>query len=279
MTEQRTFTGTVASSLWESAEDIGVDPILIVQLTEIFAWQVDFNREVQPGDQWRLVVEERFARDQAIGWGSILAAQYVNQGETFTAVKFPQEGPGGAYFTPDGESLRRMFLKSPIKFGRISSRFSHKRFHPILKKNRPHLGVDYAAPIGTPIRAVGDGRIVYLGRNGGSGKMIKIRHNSVYQTAYLHLNGYAKGLRRGSRVQQGQLIGYVGQTGLATGPHLHFAFYENGRYVDPLGRKFPAADPVPDEKLTSFKKVARGIIPQLPDWQLALKEPETEAGH
>ncbi|MFW7381702.1 MAG: M23 family metallopeptidase [Oligoflexus sp.] len=277
--ELRSYYGAVTSSLWESATQSGMEPSLIIQLTEIFAWQVDFNREVQPGDHWRLVVEEHFARDKSIGWGEILAAEYVKQGETFTAIKYPQEGTGGSYYSADGQSLRLMFLKSPIKFGRISSRFSHKRFHPILKQNRPHLGVDYAAPIGTPIRSVGKGKVTYVGYNGGSGKMVKIRHNSVYETAYLHLNGYAKGLRRGATVEQGELIGYVGRTGLATGPHLHFSFYENGRYVDPLGKKFPAADPVPKEQMESFGSAVATVMPLLPDWRLAMQEEKASAGH
>ena len=268
-TELRTFTGIVTNSLWESAINSGVEPQLVVNLTEIFAWQVDFNREVRPGDRWRLVVEEQFVKESSIGWGAIMAAEYINQDDTYTGIRFVKQDGHAEYFAPDGQSLRRMFLKSPIKFGRISSRFTNARFHPILKENRPHLGVDYAAPRGTPIRAVGDGTIVRIGWNGGSGKMIKIRHNSIYQTAYLHLNGYAKGLKRHSKVKQGQIIGYVGSTGLATGPHLHFSFYENGRYVDPLGRKFPSADPVPESEQSAFRAMVENVMPLLPEWKFA----------
>ena len=269
---RRSFFGNVNYSLWDSATQAGMPAQLISQLTEIFAWQVDFGREVRPGDKWRLVVDELFVRDKSIGWGSIQAAEYINREETYTAVRFELEDGRCEYFAPDGQSLRRMFLKSPIEFGRISSKFTKNRFHPILKRNRPHNGVDYAAPIGTPVRAVGDGRISYLGRNGGSGKMIKIRHNSTYVTAYLHLNAYKKGLRRGVKVKQGDIIGYVGKTGLATGPHLHFEFHEHGRYVDPMGIKFPSADPVPAKKTDSFKQLVAEVLPLLPSWSLALQE-------
>lgn len=268
----RSFSGVVTNSLWESAENAGMQPILIVNLTEIFAWQVDFNREVRPGDKWRLSVVEQFSKGRSIGWASIIAAEYINQNESYVGIKFPKDDDKSSdYYDPDGQSLRRMFLKSPIKFGRVSSKFNRARFHPILKKKRPHLGVDYAAPTGTPIRSVGDGRIQWIGRKGGSGKMIKIRHNSVYRTAYLHLSRYAKGLRKGHKVKQGQVIGYVGSTGLATGPHLHFSFYQNGRYVDPLGKKFPAADPVPKKLLPDFKAYVSEVLPLLPNWKLAFK--------
>ncbi|MFN9068710.1 MAG: M23 family metallopeptidase, partial [Bdellovibrionales bacterium] len=177
------------------------------------------------------------------------------------------DGEDLGYFSPEGESLRRMFLKSPIQFGRITSGFSKKRFHPILQVNRPHLGVDYAAPTGTPVRAVGDGVIDFSGWSGGGGNVIKIRHNSIYQTAYKHLSGYAKGIRRGSRVKQGQIIGFVGSTGLSTAPHLHFEFYQSGRFVDPVGKKFPSADPVPSQMLADFKKSANERLQLLPSWE------------
>lgn len=270
--EDRTFTGIVETSLWESAALSGMEPELIVELTEIFAWQIDFSREVRKGDKWRLVVEEKIVEGKSIGWGYILAAQYSNDGETYTGIRFPADDPMASYYQEDGTSLRRMFLKSPLKFGRVSSGFSRRRFHPILKTNRPHLGVDYAAPTGTPVRAVGDGKVIFAARNGGSGKMIKIRHNSIYSTAYLHLNGYAKGIRKGASVKQGQNIGYVGSTGLATGPHLHFSFYKRGRYVDPLRMKFPSSKPVAATDFGEFQLLASGFIGKLPQWQVAAIE-------
>lgn len=262
-----TFNGVVNSSLWESAEKANMDPNLISDLAEIFAWEVDFSREVRVKDRWRLSVEQKFVRGEPIGWGDILAAEYENAGEIHKAVLFRKEGENLGYFTPEGASLRKMFLKSPIRYGRISSKFQRKRFHPVLGINRPHLGVDYAAPIGTPIRAVGDGVVIFAGWSGGGGKVIKIRHNSTYQTAYKHLNGYAKGVRNGARIRQGDVIGYVGNTGLSTGPHLHFEFFQAGVFVDPLGKKFPSADPVPQKLLGEFKSSAVQLLELLPNWE------------
>lgn len=261
-----TYTGLVTTSLWESALDANMNPDLIAELAEIFAWQVDFSREVRTNDRWRLTVERKYARGNPIGWGRIVAAEYLNAGELYQAILLRHDGRTIGYFAPDGTSLKKMFLKSPIRFGRISSRFNLRRFHPILKKRRPHFGVDYAAPRGTPVRAVGDGTISFAGWKGGAGKTIWIRHNSIYKTAYKHLNGYAPGVRRGSKVRQGQIIGYVGSTGLSTGPHLHFEFFEGGRYVDPLGRKFPSADPVPTRLSSHFESAASESLAQLPPW-------------
>lgn len=263
------FAGVVTSSLWESAAQAKMDPNLISDLAEVFAWQVDFSREVRVNDRWRISVEQKFVQGEPVGWGSILAAEYENGGQKYAGVLFQINEKEKGYFAPDGTSLRRMFLKSPIRYGRISSRFTTKRFHPVLQYNRPHLGVDYAAPIGTPIRAVGEGTIAEAGFRGGAGNMIKIRHNSTYATAYKHLSGFARGVRSGARVQQGQIIGYVGNTGLSTGPHLHFEFFQNGKYVDPLGRKFPSTEPVPSQLLTQFKTEFTALMASLPAWDLA----------
>jgi murein DD-endopeptidase MepM/ murein hydrolase activator NlpD len=263
-----TFAGVVVTSLWKSAENAQMDPNLISDLAEIFGWQVDFAREVRVKDRWRLSVEQKLIRGEPVGWGSILAAEYENAGELHTAVLFKLKNGDSGYFAPDGSSLRRMFLKSPIKFGRISSRFSKSRFHPILQINRPHLGVDYAAPTGTPVRTVGDGVVTFSGWLGGAGKTIKIRHNSTYATAFKHLSRYAKNIRNGIRVRQGDIIGYVGSTGLSTGSHLHFEFYQNGRYIDPLGKKFPTADPVPSDLLGQFKNETPRLISLLPSWDM-----------
>ncbi len=267
-TKVLTFKGNVKSSLWESAVEAEMNPALIAELAEIFAWQVDFAREVRVGDQWRLSVEEESVQGEKLGSGSILSAEYTNAGETHTAVLFRRGEEDLGYFGPDGTSLKRVFLKSPIQYGRISSRFQKRRLHPILKTVRPHNGVDYAAPTGTPIRVVGDGQVEAVGRNGGAGNFIKIRHNSTYATSYKHLSRFAKNVRRGSRVQQGQTIGYVGSTGMSSGPHLHFEFYVNGRYVDPLGMKFPAAAPVPREQLAEFVETKNVFLAYLPDWEI-----------
>lgn len=262
-----TFSGKVTSSLWESAQKAKMDPNLISELADIFGWEVDFAREVRVNDRWRLTVEQKIVKGEAIGWGAILAAEYENAGTPYHAALFRLNGEEMGYFTPEGKSLRKMFLKSPIRYGRITSGFARKRFHPILQTNRAHLGVDYAAPIGTPIRAVGDGVVTFADWSGGGGRVLKVRHNATYQTFYKHLNGFAKGLKPGSRVQQGQTIGYVGNTGLSTGPHLHFEFYQNGRFVDPLGKKFPTADPVPETHLGQFRIDASSLINALPVWE------------
>ena len=261
------FNGIVALSLWESARSVGMNPMLIDKLADIFAWQIDFSREVISGDTWRISVEQQEVNDKVIGYGNILAAEYVNGGEKYTGIRYPQYAKVADYYDLEGQSLRRMFLKSPLKFRRISSRFNSNRFHPVLKRRRPHNGVDYAAKPGTPVKSVGDGRVVSKGWNGGGGRVVKIKHNSKYATAYMHLRGYAKGLKKGQRVSQGQVIGYVGSSGLATGPHLHFSFYENGRYVDPLGRKFPSANPVPRSKLKEFKSYALHSVKTLDELQ------------
>lgn len=257
------FEGVIESSVWASAAAAGLEAPVIYALADIFAWQIDFEREARPKDSWKIIVERKFIGGEAFGWGNILIAEYAQSGQSYRGIRFPSTGDGGEYFDESGSSLRGVFLKSPLSYGRISSRFQLKRFHPILGVNRPHYGVDYAAPTGTPIRAVGDGRIIRIGRAGGSGKMIKIKHNATYQTAYKHLSRYGKGLRRNSMVKQGDVIGYVGSTGLATGPHLHFEFYENGRYVDPLGKKFPKENPIAKTKLAEFKKTASKALDML----------------
>ena len=262
-----TYQGTVTSSLWNSAMESGVDPSLIMELAEIFSWEFDFNREVRPKDKWRLTVEEKFIDGELVGRKPIKVAEYKTKDYSMKAIYHKGKSDKyGSYFKPNGQSLKRVFLKSPLAFGRVTSRFNRKRFHPILKRNIPHNGVDYGAKPGTPVRTVGDGRVSFAGRNGGSGIMVRVRHNATYKTAYLHLKGLAKGIRRGKRVQQGQVIGYVGSTGLATGPHLHFSFYENGRFVDPLGRKFPSKDPVPRGELAAYKKKAAEALTLLPLW-------------
>lgn len=261
------YWGTVTGTLWESAERAQMDPELITQLADIFAWRIDFAREVRVNDRWRISVEQKFVNQEAIGWGAIVAAEYENRGELHSAVLFRKGDKTLGYFSPDGSSLKRMFLKSPLKFGRISSRFQRKRFHPILKIHRPHFGVDYAAPRGTPIRAVGDGVLISAGWRGEGGNTIRIRHNSVYGTAYKHLSRIAKGMGAGVRVQQGQIIGYVGSTGMSTAPHLHFEFLKYGRHVDPLSEAFPSADPVPAELLAEFQQESILKLNLLPPWE------------
>jgi murein DD-endopeptidase MepM/ murein hydrolase activator NlpD len=248
------FVGHVDSTLWESALKAKMDPYLIIAMAEIFGWEVDFNREVQVGDSWRITAEQKFVKNQAVGWGSVLAAEYINQGKKYSAVLFRKDDEDMGYFNLEGENLRRMFLKSPLRFGRVTSRFNRRRFHPKLRVVRPHNGVDYGVPIGTPVRSVANGTVIFAQYSGGGGRVLKIRHNSTYQTAYKHLSGYAKGVRQGAAVKQGQIVAYSGNTGLSTGPHLHYEFYVNGRFVDPMRQKFPSADPISQEDKSVFLK-------------------------
>lgn len=261
-----TFAGEVQATLWESALNAKMDPTLIIELAEIFGWEVDFAREVQVGDRWRIVVEQKKVKGVHMGWGSILAAEYENVGKSHRAVLFKLEDKIIGYYTPEGESLRKMFLKSPLKFARVTSRFNRRRFHPKLKVVRPHNGVDYGAPIGTPVLSVADGTVIFSQFSGGGGNVLKIRHNSTYQTAYKHLHRFARGVRRGAKVKQGQVVAYVGNTGLSTGPHLHYEFFVNGRYVDPLRQKFPSADPVASEHMDTFKLQSQIMLASLPKW-------------
>ena len=254
----RIFSGQIFESLWESAEKAGLDAIVINKLVKIFAWQIDFEREVRLGDSWEIMVEEQKVAGNFLSWGDIIIAEYKNTDKVFKAIRFIRNDKGPAeYYTPEGESLRGMFIKSPIPFGRISSRFQKNRLHPILGINRPHLGVDYAAPRGTPVFAVGDGKVVIAKYSKTAGNYITIRHNSTYKTSYKHLKGFAPGIKRNKKVRQGQTIGYVGSTGLSTGPHLHFEFYENGKYIDPLGRTFPKKETLNKKDFQNFEKISK----------------------
>lgn len=238
-------SAVIDQSLWVSLMEVEATPELAIKLSQIFAWQIDFYH-LQNGDNFKVIYEELFVDDKFFAVGKILGAFFNHNGKDYYAVPFIQDSVY-QYFDEDGNSLRKAFLKAPLEFGRISSRYSKSRLHPVLKTRRPHLGVDYAAPVGTPVRSTGDGVVAEIGYNGGAGKFIKIRHNSVYTTMYLHLSRYAKGLKKGARVQQGQVIGYVGSTGLATGPHLDYRFFVNGNAVDPLKVEVPPSHPVKDE--------------------------------
>jgi len=243
--KNREVSATISSSLWETMLDIEVDPMLAFELSEIYAWSIDFFG-LQEGDGFKVLYKEQFVDTTYIGLGKIHGAVFYHAGEEFYAVPFIQDSVE-SFFDQEGNSLRKAFLKAPLRFSRISSRYSHSRMHPVLKIRRPHLGVDYAAPIGTPILAVGDGKIIKTGYTKGNGNWIKIQHNSVYATAYLHLSRYGKGIRNGVYVKQGDVIGYVGSTGLSTGPHLDFRFYKNGYPVDPLKVKAPPVEPIKEE--------------------------------
>lgn len=254
--ENVAFFGSIASTLWESANSSGMPTELIASLAEIYASQIDFTRELDKGDEWGVLVEKQMVEGKPIGYGNILVAEITKRGESLKAFRFKVNGRE-KYFDEHGTNVIGKFLKTPLKYSRVSSRFNKARFHPILKKRRPHLGVDFAAPTGTPIRSVGDGDVIFAGRNGGAGIMIKIRHDKRYKTAYKHLSKLRKGMRKGKKVSQGEIIGYVGSTGYATGPHLHFEFLKDGKFVDPLGKRFPRKESIPSKYKKDFLAKAK----------------------
>jgi len=250
-------SGTIESSLFEDGQEAGLSDALVMELVEIFGWDIDFALDLRRGDSFAVIYEEKYWQGQKISDGAILAAEFVNQGQVHRAIGHRDANGNIAYYAPDGMSLRRSFLRTPVQFSRITSRFSTGRYHPILKTWRAHKGVDYAAPVGTPVRATSAGRILSLGWNGGYGKCIVIRHNATYSTVYAHLSRYIGNLRAGSSVEQGQIIGYVGATGLATGPHLHYEFRVNGEHRNPLTYHFPGAAPIAAEYRDDFTESAR----------------------
>lgn len=252
---QNQIAGKIESSLWNAMIDARANPILANHLSDIYAWSIDFFG-LQQGDSFRVVVDEQYVDTVSIGYGKIHASYFNHSNADFIAIPFTQGGVE-SYYDTEGNSLRKAFLKAPLNFRRISSGFSNSRLHPVLKIRRPHHGVDYAAPSGTPVYAIGDGKIIKAsyGYNRGGGNMIKIRHNGVYSTAYLHLKGFATGIKTGVYVKQGDLIGYVGSTGLSTGPHLDFRFYKNGKAVDPLKVKAPPVEPIHDTNKVAYDSV------------------------
>jgi murein DD-endopeptidase MepM/ murein hydrolase activator NlpD len=257
------LSGTITNSLYESAQEAGLSDDLIMDLAFIFGWDIDFALEIRSGDQFTLIFEEEYLEGEKYRNGPILAAEFVNRGKRFRAVRYVDENGKSDYFSPDGRNMRKAFLRAPVDFRRISSRFSKSRWHPVLGKKRPHRGVDYAAAIGTPIKASGDGKVIHVGRKGGYGKTIIIQHSSRYTTLYGHLNGYRRGIKRGARVRQGDIIGYVGKTGLSTGPHLHYEFRVNGVHRNPLTVKLPDATPIAKKYRADFTRKSAPLLSQL----------------
>lgn len=245
--------GVIESSLWNAMKAAGGDQNITMELSEIYAWTVDFFG-IQPGDTFKVVYENRYIKDECIGMGRILASYLKNSGEGHYAYYFEQNNKG-EYFDENGDNLRKAFLKAPLNYKRISSTFSNARKHPVTKVVRPHHGVDYAAPTGTPVVTVADGTVIEKGWDKkGGGNYVKVKHNNTYTTTYMHLNGFAKGIQKGSKVKQGQLIGYVGSTGMSTGPHLDFRLNKNGKYINPLTFESPSANPVSGENKVAFEE-------------------------
>jgi murein DD-endopeptidase MepM/ murein hydrolase activator NlpD len=246
--------GIISSSLFEAAAESNIPESVVMELANIFGWDIDFSLDIRRGDRFGILYNELYKDNVKVRNGRILAAEFVNNGKLYKAVYYTDPQGNGDYFTEDGKSMRKAFLRSPVKFARISSRFSNKRWHPVLSKWRSHKGVDYAARRGTPILAAGDGKIKLVGTKGGFGRAVIIQHGGRYTTVYGHLNGYARGIRRGKQVKQGQIIGYVGSSGLATGPHLHYEFRVNGVHRNPLTVRLPEAKPVHPSFQEHFKE-------------------------
>lgn len=254
--------GTLNTSLWNVLKASGANPLLALKISDVFAWQIDFF-DIKNGDSFEVIYDVAYIDDTtALHVASIEGAIFKHQGKEYTAIPFTQDSIF-EYFDAEGNSLRKAFLKAPLDFFRITSRFTNSRFHPVLKRYRAHHGVDYAAPVGTPVKSIGAGTIIAKGYESGGGNYIKIKHNSVYTTSYMHLSKFAKNIQVGSHVQQGQEIGYVGSTGLSTGPHLDFRVYKNGQPIDPLTMEAPPSLPIKPELADSFRIVKQQVFAEI----------------
>ncbi|MGM9737159.1 MAG: peptidoglycan DD-metalloendopeptidase family protein [Candidatus Cryptobacteroides sp.] len=257
VTHSRKYSDVIIkSSLWNDMKAAGASPLLIVHLEDIYAWTIDFF-SMQEGDRFRVIYDEALCDGEVIDIDTIHFAMFSQGGKEFPAVWFDQGDGGNKYWNEKGESLRKAFLKAPLRFSRISSGFSYHRKHPVTGQVKAHTGVDYAAPAGTPVMSIGDGTVISKGWSGGGGNTVKIRHNSVYTTAYLHLSRYASGLKTGSRVKQGEVIGYVGSTGVSTGPHLDFRVWKSGQPINPLRMESPSEEPVKEENKSALDSAYR----------------------
>ena len=256
----RTESGEITSSLWNAIMDNNMSPALVMELSNIYAWTIDFFR-IQKGDKFSVYYEERFVEDEFVGIGRIWTAKFTHQGEDFYAFYFREDGKNfGDYFDEESKTLRKAFLRAPLNFSRISSKYSKRRRHPVTGRVKPHLGTDYAAPKGTPILTTANGSIVVASYTRNNGNFVKIRHNNTYTTQYLHMSKIKSGIRKGVYVKQGDIIGYVGSTGLATGPHVCYRFWKNGRQVDPYKEKLPSSEPMKEKSKQPFKLVKDSLI-------------------
>lgn len=264
-TEQRTLvrTGQISSTLFAATDQAGISDAAAVQLADIFSGDIDFHRDLRKGDRFSVIYEMNYINGEPVSTGKILAAEFINQGRSYRALYFESSPGHGNYYSPDGHSMHKAFLRSPLEFSRVSSGFSLSRFHPVLNKWRAHKGVDYAAAVGTKVKSTADGVITFVGQMGGYGNVIMINHQSPYSTVYGHLSRFAAGLRKGQRVQQGDIIGYVGQSGLATGPHLHYEFLISGVHRNPLNVALPDAKPVNPAQKSQFLASTAALNEQL----------------
>lgn len=269
VTSTRYADVTITSSLWNDMLDAGVSPLMILSLSDIYAWTVDFFG-LQKGDRFRVVYDEKTCEGDVIAVDTVRYAVFTHRDEDFPAIMFNQHDGGNIYWNEKGESMRKAFLKAPLHYSRISSGFSYARRHPITRRVQPHTGVDYAAPAGTPVMSIGDGVVTSRKNEGAGGNVVRIRHNSVYSTAYLHLSGYASGLKVGQRVRQGDVIGYVGSTGRSTGPHLDFRVWKNGSPINPLKMQSPPAEPLNEEFRAEFEEICRRYASEIDSLQSAI---------
>ncbi|MEZ0575688.1 peptidoglycan DD-metalloendopeptidase family protein [Halodesulfovibrio aestuarii] len=253
--------GVINSNLYEAIANAGEKAALAARIGDIFGWEIDFIRDIRKNDNFTVVVEKRFREGKFQGYGKILAARFVNQGNAHEGYYMKDKDGFTQYYTAEGKNLRRAFLKAPLKFSRISSKFSKHRLHPVLKTYRPHNGIDYAAPRGTPVSAIGNGKVIKIARSKAAGKYVKIRHSNGYESGYLHLSRFAKGLRVGKKVKQGQTIAYVGATGLATGPHLDFRMKKNGKYINPAKAINPRAPKATKAQIAILKEKVKLLDP------------------
>jgi len=255
--------GVITSSLFEAGQQAGMSDALTMQLAGIFGWDIDFALDLRDGDRFAVVYDDLYVDGDHLRHGDILAAQFVNRGRTYQAVRYTDASGRSEYYTADGRSMRKAFLRTPVEFSRISSGFSTGRLHPVLNQIRAHKGVDYAAPTGTPIKATGDGKIAFVGVKSGYGNVIELQHGSRYSTLYGHMSRFASAIRPGSRIRQGQTIGYVGMTGLATGPHLHYEFRIDGAHRNPLTVQLPEAAPIAPAYRKDFLAKTQALLSQL----------------
>lgn len=255
--------GVINSSLSQSAARAGLSHSLTMDMASVFGYDIDFAQDIRQGDEFDVIYEQKVVNGKSVGNGPILSARFTNRGKTYTAVRYTNKQGNSSYYTADGNSMRKAFIRTPVDFARISSKFSAGRKHPILNKIRAHKGVDYAAPRGTPIKAAGDGKVLLAGRRGGYGNTVIIQHGNTYRTLYGHMQGFAKGVQTGGTVKQGQVIGYIGTTGLSTGPHLHYEFQVNGVHVDPLGQKLPMADPIAKSERARFLAQSQPLMARM----------------
>jgi len=255
--------GRITNSLYESGVAAGLPDKLIIELADIFGYDIDFVQDIRVGDSYTVIYEDLYKDGKKLRAGDILAAEFVNQGQSLRAVRYVDPQGNAGYYAAGGQSLRKAFLRTPLDVFRVSSNFSRGRFHPVLNRIRAHLGTDYAASTGTPIKATGDGRITFMGNKGGYGRAVIIKHGSSYETLYAHMSRFRPGLGHGSRVKQGQVIGYVGSSGLATGPHLHYEFRVNGVHRDPRRVILPRAEALPRQNVEHFKAWSAPLLAQL----------------